>query len=149
MIHFHACAAALVLLVTLSACTTMHAGSAHGGGLSDPEVRLLIGRSVAELRQLGADLATPVSTGATAVDTSDQLALIDAARVAVIAAGAVELDRPGLAAKAQMATLTLLLTYCRDRVRAADGLESGSPAAHHIGRLLGQRCTAPLALMLG
>lgn len=148
MNHFYPPAMALALLA-LSACATLHSGSADGNGMTDPEVRLLVGRSVDSLRQLTGDLAVPVADGSAAIDTSFPVSLIEDARTGVITAGAAQLERPGLAAKAALATLTLLLSYCREQMRAADGLEPGSAAARKAAQVISQRCTAPLALMLG
>ncbi len=139
---------ALVFLAMLPGCTTL-GGSLDQAGAAEPGVRLSVTKAVGGLRALITDLAVPAEPIPMAVDAADEVALIEQARVSVVTAGAMQLDQPGLSAKAELATLAILLTLCRDRVRATHGVEAGSGPAQDAARMISQRCVAPLALMLG
>lgn len=151
MVHHHRPVRhiALALLALLPGCTTLQAGGA-GGGAEHPSVHASVALGLDALRALVADLQAPA--GPRAVPTpyaGPALARVDAARAAVIAAGIGEIDAPGLSAKAELATLAILLSLCRERVRATDGLVPASEPAQDAARMLTQRCVAPLALMVG
>ncbi len=126
----------------LSGCaTTGERGVTHGNSSLREKVAL----SVTELRALVDGLALPAGE----VEAATVALHIERARLSVFAAATDQISRPGLAAKAELAALGVLLTLCRDRVRAADSMLPGSAEAATMARALSIGCIVPLTLVAG
>lgn len=141
----HTCILSAGLLLTGCVSTTL-ARTAPGD--VDRGIRRDVVVSLGALRALVDGLADPADLEPLPI--AEAAAGLDAARSTVFAAAIAGLDtNASPAARAELATLGVLLTICRDRVRAAAAHPPGSDAARTAGRGLAIGCVTPLAIALG
>jgi len=111
---------ALLAAASLTAgCMTLPDAAAVG----DDSVRLLVGESEAQLREMVAQLSAPASldsSTAAAAAADKAAASLDAARLSLLARAANRASEPGLLATTDLAVIGVTLSICRESLRKID-----------------------------